>query len=265
MINLIRAEFFKLSKSTGFKICFLLSCISASALVYISHCIAVGSMSAEISGSASGLTEILIVSLLGSLLAGLLVCSDFETKTIHDALACGNGRRAVVISKGVIYVLLIAMLLLPYMIATIVGFCIGARFATPFVASVFIGILSDKEGLSITAGTIGKIVSISLVTMLVHAARLSICIPLAFKIRKPIAILAIGFTFNAVIDLVIGLLIKVSVIENMISFTPFARNFLILTMSSDPGTLIKAAICSLVFICFIVALTDRIFKKAEIK
>ena len=265
MLNLARSEIYKLKKSLSLKICFLLSCISAAALAYISHGIAVGSISADISGSASGLTEIVIVSLLGSLMVGVLVCSDFENKTIHDSIVCGSGRMAIVLSKSLIYIFVIFLLLLPYMVTTLVALCSGAEFTSQFVFSVFMQFLSDESGQNITPGMLGKTGIIFLVTVLVDAARLSICIPLALKIRKPVAILVIGFVFSAVIDLIVGLLGKVSFLEDMISFTPFSRDFLLLTLDTPSGTLVKAAICAVVFFGMMVAVTYAAFRKADIK
>ena len=265
MLNLVRAEIYKLNKSISLKICFLLSCISGAALIYISHCIAIGSMSTDVSGSASGLTEIVIISLLGSLMTGILVCSDFETKTIHDSVTCGNGRWSVVISKALIFLMIIALLLTPYMLATIIGFCSGVQFTKPFVASVFIGILSDSAGAEVTAGNLGKIIAISLVTMLVHAARISICIPFAFKIRKSIAVLTFGFVFDALISLVISLLVKVKIFADIISFTPFESKFLLLTVNTTAGILWKAVISSILFIGLMAVLAYKIFKRADIK
>ncbi len=265
MLNLIRGEFYKLRKSISLKICFLLSCICAVAIILVSHFIAIEKMSADVSASASGLTEIVIVSLLGSLMAGILICSDFETKTIHDAVTCGKGRRTVVFSKAIVYVIIIALLLLPYLIATIIGFCTKAQYSSPFVASVFIRILYDGAGIPISPDSIVKIIMISISTMLVHAARLSICIPLAFKIRKPVVILAFGFTFNALIDLILGLFDDIPVISDVISITPFSRNFLMLTMESGAGIIVKAIISSIVFIMIMTIITAQTFQKAEIK
>ena len=265
MLNLIHAEIYKLRKSTSIKICFLLSMASAIALICISHNIAVGNLSTDISGSASGLTEIVIVSLLGSLMGGILVGSDFETKTIHASIAGGHGRIAVVTSKVLVYIMIVALLLLPYAITTIVAVCTGADFATPFVASTFIGILSDEAGAAVTSGTLCKIIAVSLVTMMVDAARLSVCIPIAFKIRKPVAVTTIGFAFSALIDLLLRVLRKIPLISDIIAITPFHKNFLILTMDTSAGTLWKAVICSTVFIIVIIALTFSIFRKAEIK
>jgi ABC-2 type transport system permease protein len=241
----------------------LLSCISAAALVYISHGIAVGNFSKDIAGSASGLSEIVIMALFGSLMTGILVCSDFESKTIHASVT--RGRLAVVLSKTLIYVMIHALLLLPYMAVTLITFCTGVKFPALFIPSVFTQILYNETGAGITAGILAKIIVISLITMLVHAARLSVCIPLAFKIRKPVVVLVIGFAFDALIDLLISVLSKVELLKSVISFTPYERKYILLEMNTSAGTLIKAAICSIIFIGLMAALTYKIFKKAEIK
>ena len=68
MINLIRAEFYKLGKSMSIKVCFILSCVSAVSLTYISHCIAVGSMSTDVSSSKSLLSRYSPLHLAGLML-----------------------------------------------------------------------------------------------------------------------------------------------------------------------------------------------------
>jgi len=265
MINLLHAEFYKLNKSIAIKICFLLACVCAVSLGLVSHGLAIGSLNANISGSASGLSEIVIISLLGSLLTGILVCSDFETKTIHDIVACGNGRKSVVVSKVVIYVLLIAMLLLPYMIATIVGFCTGEEFTKPFVSSISVLLLYDGANYQLTAATIGKIIVTFLVSALVYAARLSICIPLAFKIRKPIAIMAFGFVFSAIIDLVLRLLADMPLIGDIINISPFSAKFISLSLATEAKVFFEATLSSVIFLIGITIITYLTFKKAEIK
>ena len=265
MLNLIQAEIYKLSKSTAFRICFLLSMISAVSLIVISHFIVVGKLSESISGNASGLTEVCIISLLGSLMAGIIVSSDYDTKTIHSSIANGNGRRMVVISKVVIYVIMMALLLLPYALVTIVAVCTGAEFTKPFVPSMFIRILYDSAGVKVTFNMISKIICISLVTVLVHAARLSLCVLLAFKIRKSVAILAFGFVFNGLIDLFVRLLKDIPVIPSLVKLTPYSPDFMMVNIQSKAGILIKATISSVVFLVIIGELTYQIFKKAEIK
>jgi hypothetical protein len=265
MLNLLQAELFKLKKSTAFKVCFLLCCCSATALVVISNFIAVGKLDKSISGNASGLTEICIISLLGSLMAGILVSSDFETKTIHSMVASGNGRRAVAYSKVVIFVLIIVLLILPYLIVTLIGVCSGVKFTSPFVPSIFIQYLYDTMGKTITVDVIAKIILISLSAMLVHAARLSICILVAFKIRKSIAVLAFGFVFNGVIDLLLGLLKDVPVISDLIKYTPFSKDFLLVSVHSGTGVFLRAIISSIIFLVIIMEVAYQLFKKAEIK
>jgi ABC-2 type transport system permease protein len=265
MLNLIRADLYKLRKSLALKICFLVTCVSAGALTYISHAIATGSMSASVSGNASGLSDICMMALLGSLMTGVLVCSDFETNAIHDAVTCGSGRISVVVSKALVYLLLIAFLLLPYGVATVVGFCSGAEFTKPFVPTVFLGILANETGISLTAAAICKIILLSLIAMLVYAARLCFCLPLAFKLRKPVAIMAIGMATDFLVDLVIRLLNGVPVISNILSFTPYSKGLAYLTMGASVGTLLEVIVVNIVYFAVMTGITFLLFRRAEIK
>ncbi len=265
MLNLISAEFFKLKKSTGFKLCLLITCICAWSLISVSHGIGTGDLSTDISGSASGLTEIMVISLLGSLLAGILVCSDFESKTIHDAIAGGNGRISVVISKVFVYLLLICLLFLPYAFATLIGLYTYATFSSSFAISVFINILADMSGQSITFSMAGNILLLSLVTGIVYAARLSICIPVAFKVRKPIVVMAFGFAAGFIIDLIAGAAEGIPLLSDLLTVTPFYRDYLMISMDSSDGIMLKAAIVSLLFLSIMTGITYLLFKKAEIK
>jgi ABC-2 type transport system permease protein len=221
-------------------------------------------MSAGIAGSASGLTEIMIISLLGSLMAGYFICNDFESKTIHDAVACGNGRISVVVSKAFVFVLIVILLLLPYAAASLIGFGTGAEFTKPFGVSAFLSILANEAGLGVTASSVGKILVVSLVTMLVYAARLSICLPIAFKVRKPVVVMAIGFAASFLIDLLAGLTKDVPILGNIISNTPYSLTAAV-TMEAGTETLIKAAGISVLFYVIMSAVTYVLFKRAEIK
>lgn len=263
MLNLIHAEIYKLTKSTGAKVAFIISSISAISLACISHFIARGTLSTDIIGSASGLSEVMIISLLGSLMAGILVCTDFETKTIHDAVVCGDGRRAVVLSKIIVFVLMIAILMLPYAIVTLIGFSTGAEFI--FVSSVCTNIMAENVALGVSASVIFKIIAIFLVEIIVYAGRLSICIPIAFKAKKPIVVMGIGFILSGLIDLVIVLMDKIPGFSKIISITPYYRDYILIPMGTGVGTLLKVIGISVLFIVIMTLIAYKIFKRAEIK
>lgn len=265
MINLMRADLYKLRRSTGARICVIFCTMAAIALVSISHFVAVGSLSPDITGSAAGLTEVCIISLFGSLIAGIIICSDFDTKTIHDAVACGRGRISVVCSKVLVYLIMIALLFLPYVIAVFIGICSGAEFKNSYVVSVFTNMLSDVKGSEVTAALMGNIISVSLVTILVHAARLSICIPIAFLVKKQVAVMGIGFASAFLFDFIFSLIKDVPVLGNILSVTPFNRKYILLTINSDTDLLIKAAVISIIFIAIMSFVTYRIFRRADIK
>ncbi|MGG7177385.1 hypothetical protein ACQPU1_07340 [Clostridium paraputrificum] len=265
MFNLIHAELFKLRKSAGLKVGLIASTLCAIGLAMISHNIAIGTIGEEVIANASGLSEVMMISLLGSLMAGILVCSDFETKTIHDSVACGNGRGNIVFSKFLVYVLIIGMLMIPYIIVTLIGFSTSTEFAKSFNVSVFANIMSESSTIGVSAESIGKIISISLVEILVYVARLSICILIAFKARKTMVVMGIGFTLSGLVDLLIGLVDDIPGVSKIISMTPFYREYMLINMDTEVGTLLKIALISIVFILVIALITYKLFKRAEIK
>ena len=125
--------------------------------------------------------------------------------------------------------------------------------------------MAENSSLGASAASIGKIISISLVEILVYAARLSICIPIAFKATKTMVVMGIGFTFSGLFDLVIGLVDEVPGVSNIISMTPFYREYMLINIDTEVGTLLKIAGISIVFILIITLITYKLFKRAEIK
>ena len=265
MINLIHADLYKLGKSKALKISFLLLCAAAGTLVYISHGIAVGSIKAEVSGDASGLTDIVLMGLFSSLMTGIFVCGDFESKLIHDEVACGNGRKAVVISKTFVYIMVVMLLYLPYAIAGVAGFCSGAEFAPPFVPSMMLVLIANNAGIAVTASSVVKAIVMMLLTGLVFAARMSFCLPIAFKLRKPVVVMAIGMAADWTLDMIIRAAGDIPVIGTIISYTPYSKIRYELTLASGTGELVEMAVISIVFIALMSAITYTLFRNAEIK
>lgn len=265
MINLIHGELFKLKKSKLFWSLLLLITAAAIALAVLSNMVAEGKFGMDITASASGVGEVMIISLLGSLMAGIVVCGDFETSTIHDEIAVSGGRHSIVISKFFVFTLVIAALMVPYIIVTLIAFSSGKEFADPFIVSVFSGIMAKNASVTVTAGSIGKILAISLAEILVYASKLSICIPVGFKTRKTIAVVSIGFASSFFLDLIFGLLSKNDLLEKIIKITPFSKKYLLLTMDTGAGDIVMAMVTSLIFMAVMVLITWKLFNKAEVK
>ncbi|MDF2923548.1 MAG: hypothetical protein K0R57_2462 [Paenibacillaceae bacterium] len=265
MLNLIVADLYKLRKSAALKISLAITFLSAAAITATAYFLAEGQISLEASGNAALLMDLVMMSIIGALVAGVFICGDFEHKTIHDAISSGTGRGAVLVSKAIVYFLAVAVLVLPYPLITAVAAGTGYAFAAPFAPSVFLQILADRSGVALTAPALGKMLAIALTMIAVHAARLSICVLLAFVMRKPALVTGIGVAATILGDLAVGFHEKIPVLGAVFLYTPFAMNHTVVSMNAGAGDLLKAITVSLVFIAAVLAMTYGAFRRAEIK
>lgn len=260
MINLIHAEFYKLRKSTSLKVCFLITTICAIVLGFLANGIAKGEVDMPTS-SLSGLSDIFIMSVVGTLMASILVCSDFESKNIHDAISCG--RRSIVLSKAIAFVYVIAILVLPYALVGFVGFLTKGTYSDALPYSTYLTLMANTKGAAVDAENIAKSIEVLLISAVLYAARFSFCLPLAFKIRKAIVVTVAGVVLGFLSDFFVTLLSKVPVLETILDYTPFSYQMLRLDMSQ--GELLKVLGISIVFLGLMIWLTNVLFKKDEIK
>src|SRR5690625_220925 len=120
MNNQLRAELCVLGRSTTAGLCLLAEPLTAGLHTLPQHSLAVGALSANSASGVQGLSDVLLISLLGPLLYGVIVSQPFDTKSVHNALL-GSGRGAFVGAKTVVASLLVATLSLPYGIGVLVG------------------------------------------------------------------------------------------------------------------------------------------------
>jgi len=265
MMNLFRADMFMLKRSKGFKLSVLLSLICVSSLGLVLHFVETGKIGKDIMSSISILFDAMMVSMLASLMIGSYICGDFQSKTIHSEVGC-ESRGKVIIVKVFTSMFITALITLPYAIVSVICFASKAEFAElKGIPSLFTGIMSNTSGVDVTSASIVKGSVLALVGVLIYAARLSICIPLAFKVRKSVVVMACGIAAAFGID---TLLVKVSddipVVGTVLKNTPYAIMY-DLNMNTGAGTVIKAAVSSIVFIVVMICLTYTMFRRSEIK
>lgn len=260
MINLIHAELYKIRKTGVFKIGVLITAVCAFVLGVLCYNIGTGAVDIPMQ-SLSGLSDIFIMSVMGPLMAGVLICNDFDSKNIHDEISCG--RWAIVFSKSVVYLLLVAVLVLPYAIVGFIGFVTETTFASPFAYSTYLTLMVNKAGYVVDGTNIAKSIVVLAISLLLYAARLSFCIPVAFKVRKTVAVTVIGVVVGFVIDFIINVLSKIPGVDTLVKFTPYSTA--IVTMENTSGELWRIVGSSVLFIVIMIAITYGIFKKAEIK
>lgn len=265
MFNMIKADIYKLSKMQAVKICILTSIVCSLGIAYMLHGVYNGTYSLDASSAFALVSDTMIISILGAVLTGALICGDFESKNIHDEIACGNGRFAIVITKTVSISLLIILLVLPYVLMSTIGFATNIGFAIyTGVPSAFLNILSNATGVEITNEYVLKSVVLSLLITLTYIAKISICIPLAFMARKSIVVIMTGFVSTFLFDIISALLKDVAGISNFIKFLPYTMIY-DLNLNCSVEVMVKSFISSVLFITVMLGITYAQFRKAEIK
>lgn len=262
MFNLIRADLYSIRKSKVIKILFCIVSVCSITMAVVSHLMAVGKVSLDSAGNASALGEPMMMSLIGAVLAGVFICGDFENKTIHDAISCGSGRRTIIVSKAISYFIVIAFMMIPYFVVTIIGVCMDFEY-TLYMRSSFLGILSNVSSIEVASQMIFKILAITLTLMLVYASQMSICVALSFLIRKSILTVGICFGIPLLINLIMGLGNNVQILADFFSYTPFTMGYI--TLDAAASDFIKPIVVSIGFIIVLLAITYSGFRKSEVK
>lgn len=133
MKNLIKAEWFKLSKSFGFKV--LLLCNAAS-LFSTGILLALGFSGVKGIGYqlfVGTMKYVLHHTLIGNLFAAVFLCSEFAGSTFRMSLLCGYSRRKIFMAKALIFLAGLLLLFLVYVGITTVVVSVGnGGFGTPF-------------------------------------------------------------------------------------------------------------------------------------
>ncbi len=261
MKRLFCATLYRMWKSTGTRIAFLITYAAAMLYFVLARMVAVGKLGVEQAGSVSGLGDAMIIWLCGSLVIGLLVGSDFENKTIHGAICFG--RKKIIGNYVAVFAVLVALLALPYTIGSLVCIFAGIDMtgAEQAAISVYLGnVLIYTKGASA-----GKLILSYLSYAMVYVGQLSICIPAAVKLKKPAAVTAFGFFFGMLSALLATLASKVEILDNIYRLTPYYYNMEALGIGGSYGDMLLAVVVSVVFAGLMGLLSWKLFCRAEIK
>ncbi|MCE3201716.1 ABC transporter permease [Paenibacillus sonchi] len=265
MYNLIRADIFKLRKSLAIRIIFVITTLCAAAMSVMAYLIPRGYVDESLSGIGFMFSDMNVTSILGAVLAGIYICGDYENKTIHDAISSGAGRGTVIVSKTVVFSAAVAFILLPYAIITGIFLGTGSEFDMGNVSLGFLNILTSGTGQSFSASGGMKLLGVSVTLIIVYMAQLSITVPLAMMLRKPVLVIAIYYGFSILTGQLAGVADRFPVFERIFGLTPFGGNYTLITLDAGAGEMIRAILVSFIFTLVMLALTNSVFRKAEIK
>ena len=265
MLNLIQADLFKMRKSTALRILFGITALCAAVMAVMAYLIPKGQIAQSYTGMGFLISDIDVMSILGPALAGIFICGDFDNKTIHDSIAGGSSRTAVIVSKTVSFSLAAAFILLPYAIVTGIALSTGSTFNMGSVSVAFLNILSKESGSAFGAPELFKFLAAALTLGIVYISQLSLCVPLSFVFKKPVLVVVVYYAATLFFAQLVNLQNSSPVLKNVFSCTPYGGNNTFVTMTTGAGEILKTITVSLVFLILMLALTYGIFKKAEIK
>ncbi len=265
MYNLIWSDFYKLRKSSAVKVVFLITAICAVLMSIITNFIALGKLNITMAGIGFLFSDVNTKSILGAVIAGIFICGDFDNKTIHDAVSMGYSRAIIIVSKAVVFSLSIVVILLPYAIVTCFDLFSGNKFNVGSNSIGFLYIITKYCGTVISSGEVLKFIIIIFTIMVVYAAQLSICIPVAFTLKKPVFVVAIYYGITIVFAQIPSIAGKYEIFDKICNLTPFGSNYCFLALNTGTEALIKVIVVSLIFIIIMVLITYSVFRKKEIK
>lgn len=265
MLNLIQADVYKLRKSMAIKILLAITTVSAAVMAMFAYLIPQDKIDASMIGIGFMFSDINVISILGGIIAGIMICGDFENKTIHDSIANGCSRSAVIISKASALGFALAFLLLPYAIITGVALGTDSEFSMGSVAVGFLHLLTSESAAAFSSSDVWKMFAVMLTLVIVYVAQLSICVPLAFMLKKPIFVVAIYYGFSILTAQLIRVSESSLVFNRIFSLTPYGGKHAFVTLDTGTGDMVKAIAISLIFMSVMVAVTYIAFRKSEIK
>jgi len=263
MYNLVRADLYKLFKSKVIKVLIMITTLCAVTMSVMAYLIAQGKLDTGTTGIGFMFSDANVISILGVVAAGVCICGDFENKAIHDAIAAGCSRGTVIISKAITSFCAIAVVLLPYVVAAGIALSMDLRFDMGAVAVGFLHLMVEETGI-LSASMLLKLLAMMLILVIVYTAQLSICVPLAFIIKRPVFIIALYYGFTIMNVQLMGLRDKSAIFDAIYGYTPYSVDHSLLTLSSGIDDIIKAITVSVVFIALMLAITYSVFRKSEI-
>lgn len=260
MINQLRAQLYMVRHGLTVPLCLLACAVAAAFYMVLQHQLATGSLGPAEANGVAGLSDVMFVSLLGSLIYGAVVSLPFETRSVHNALLAAD-RATVVTATTVIAALAVTALSLPYGLAALLARATGEDF-TPAVPTPF-SALAAQTG-ELTGSEVGAIITVTLTSAVLTAAKLSVCLPLAFWLKRPLVVMAAGFAWGFVADLLGGAAADVAGLDVLVRLTPFSSEHTP-APGSTGGEMLAAVAVSLVFLALMGLASWLVLRRADIK
>lgn len=246
MFNLIRAHCFSLSRARTTWLLFAASVVCA--LVMLLFLKRIGASESSLGGIAFFFSDLNVVTLIGAVLATLLISNDFDNRTMQHTISAGHSRAQIVTSKFIVYWLFMCLYLLPFVAASFWIFYADAPYTFGVPMGGMISAMNSTTQIS-TA------VALLLCLVIVYVGQTSLAVMLAFFLKKPTFVIVLFYA----ISVLCGQLAANNL--NWLNWTPFGGDAITVTADSS---LLAICLVSLRFISICVGITILYFRKTDI-
>ncbi|MFF5995128.1 hypothetical protein AAGS61_10265 [Lysinibacillus sp. KU-BSD001] len=260
MFNLLNANLYKARKMKTIWMLLALSIFCATMLLIIAYGVGNGKMDTSVSSIGFLFSDMNMLTIIGAILATSLIGTEFETKNIHHPIISGYSRFQIVMAKAFTYWMLLIILITPFLIASMIALLSGETFSLGPNLAGFLSIVTSD----IDAAT-PKVISVLIVMTVVYLAQLSFAIFLAFWLKKAIFVITLYYMFSALTGQIAMYPDTFTILNKLISLTPFNGEFIVMNPSLTSGELTTALIISIIFMGIMTALSWIYFRKAEVK
>ncbi len=256
MRRLLSAEFYKLWKSVGFRVCLIVFLVQD--IIYL---LSVGFVGDILGMKLNGFTQFnyLLTSFSGSTVSGMLfgfiaasvITSDYRSRDIQCAIAQGHSRAHILIAKIIVYVVAVWILAMEDIIVYIAGSSIAGGFGRAFDGTVALYMLR-----SIVCE--GFVLTMMFMT----------CVFIAFSLTSKAASVSINILLFFVVDLgltVMPLIFQSEKLEKFLSYLPFVAVKEMGDWNIDWGHAGISLAIAAVYGAAMIAATWAVFRKRDLR
>lgn len=261
MKNLLTATLYRVGKSTGKKIVFLITTVVAVLYYVCGNLVASGTIGEASAGSVTGLGDAMILWIFGPLFTAMVIGSDFENKTIHAALGYGRGK--IIVNTVLVYAMGVLVLTLPYILGSAI--CLIGDVNMQGAEMTAVSACMDCAIRYNESYGVGKLLLVYLAFACVTISQISICVPVAMKVKKPVIVTAFGFFFGMITALLSSIAANTEVLQTIYKLTPYAYGLMEVNLDASVLDLLLAIFVSIIFTGIMGLISWLLFKKAEIK
>ena len=260
MFNLVRADLYKAAKSKMFWVLLTITLLCAVITTSIAYGIGNDLLNESLGSIGFLFSDMNMMSIIGAVLATLLISSDFNTRNIHHPIMSGYSRLEIVVSKAIVYWLLLFVLLFPFLMVTCIGLTMDTTFHMGSTAVGYLSILTNSAD-----GNFGQYFVVLLTMTIVYLAQLSICLLLAFILKKSVLVIMAYYMMSMLFGQVASFKDSLEGLYHLLSYTPYSGEYITMNAGMSGSTLLLAIVTCIMFMMAVVLLTFMTFRKAEIK